>query len=84
VGLTALFLARLAASPGTIRRPDLFGGAGADLVGGQQQLADPGKDRPQRRHGCLFDAVIDLRDWHDVSLACCGAPEVCGDAGMRR
>src|SRR5690349_20169537 len=50
-----------------VRRADLFGRPGADLVGGQQDLADPREDRSEHNHGSLFDAVIDLRYWHSGS-----------------
>src|SRR5262249_61606637 len=62
-----------------VGRPDLLGCPGPDLVRGQQELADPGEDRPQHDDGRLLDVVIDLRDWHGhLSLTCVPAMPLAG------
>src|SRR5262249_7840912 len=40
---------------------------GADLVGGQQDLTDSRENGSEHDHGSLFNAVVDLRDWHSGS-----------------
>jgi hypothetical protein len=42
-----------------------------DLVGGHQQLADPGEDRAQHHRGNLLEAISDLRDRHHDLLHAC-------------